>query len=188
MNEFTKDLPEEQYKYRDAEIPADDVQRIKLPDDQPEIFEETQMMDHPWIWVVLGVMTVVTLVPLILTLQSLWAFLIPSAFLVLVLSMISALKLYTRIDDDGIHYRMMPFHLKEKTIPWEEIDSVRVRKYSPILEYGGYGIRMGRNGMAYNVRGNQGIQIVKKNGRRILLGTQKSDDVIKLLEGRPLIV
>ena len=188
MTEFTKDLPEEKYKPVEDEIIGEDVRRVKLPEDNPDIFEETQRMDQAWIWILLGIATLATIIPLVLTSQPLWIFFIISVVMVMALSMISAMKLYTRIDDVGVHFRMMPFHLKEKTIAWEDIDSIRVRQYSPIGEYGGYGIRIGGNGSAYNIRGNQGIQIVKKNGKRILIGTQKNADAIRQLERRPLIV
>jgi hypothetical protein len=105
------------------------------------------------------------------------------------MTMLWSLKLYTRIDAEGVHFRMTPFHFKEQVIYWDEIDQIHVRKYSPILEYGGWGIRVGlRNGRAYNVRGNYGIQIVKKNGKRLLLGTQKPDEAARHLANHPLLV
>ncbi len=34
------------------------------------------------------------------------------------------------------------------------------RKYRPIREYGGWGIRYGWNGRAYSTSGNEGVQLV----------------------------
>ena len=68
------------------------------------------------------------------------------------------------------------------------MDQVHVRTYSPVIEYGGWGMRYGRNGTAFNVRGNVGIQIVKKDGKRILIGTQLEKDAMKALENRPVMV
>jgi hypothetical protein len=104
------------------------------------------------------------------------------------MAILGALNLYTRIDAEGVHFRMKPFHLREQTIAWEEIDQIHVRKYSPIMEYGGWGIRYGRNGKAFNVRGDYGIQIVKKNGKRVLIGTQRPDEVARHLSTHPLLV
>ena len=104
------------------------------------------------------------------------------------MALLSSLKLYTRIDAMGVHFRMKPFHFKEQTIPWEDIDQIHVRKYSPILEYGGWGMRYGRNGKAFNVRGNYGIQIVKKNGKKVLIGTQRPEDAARQLSVHPLLV
>jgi hypothetical protein len=83
---------------------------------------------------------------------------------------------------------MNVIHWNEHTIPWSDIDQIYVREYSPLAEYGGWGIRYSRNGRAYNVRGNKGIQISKKNGKRILLGTQHPDEVAIALRKHPLLV
>ena len=99
--------------------------------------------------------------------------------------------LETRIDEIGIAYKFFPFHSKARIIPWAGLEECSVRKYSPILEYGGWGYRgvlksqlfgFGKNGRAYNVRGNIGIQMILKDGSKILLGTQKmqqAKDVIR---------
>ena len=108
--------------------------------------------------------------------------------MVMTMAMLASFKLYSSIDSTAVYYRMKKLHLKEQKIPWEEIDQIFVRKYSPIMEYCGWGIRFGRNGRAYNVKGNYGIQIVKKNGKRILLGTQHPDEASIHLSQHPLLV
>jgi len=83
-------------------------------------------------------------------------------------------KLYIEIDEKGIHYRFFPFHRTLKVIPWNEIDNCYTRTYRPISEYGGWGYKFGMGGgKAFNVKGNQGIQLKLKDGTKILLGTQK---------------
>jgi hypothetical protein len=58
------------------------------------------------------------------------------------------------------------------------VASIEVRKYSPIKEYGGWGFRYGfKNGKAYNISGNMGLQLILKNGDRILIGTQKPEEL-----------
>ena len=85
----------------------------------------------------------------------------------------ATIKLESKIDDVGISYRMTPFELKYKTIKWEDLESVEVRTYSPIKEFGGWGWRIGSNGSARNIKGNKGIQTIKRNGKKLLIGTQK---------------
>ena len=86
-------------------------------------------------------------------------------------------RLETAIDETGVHYRFYPFFRIEKTIPWNRISEAYVRAYSPIGEYGGWGLRIGilGKGQAFNVAGNQGFQLVYDGGRRLLLGTQKPE-------------
>jgi hypothetical protein len=82
--------------------------------------------------------------------------------------------LETTIDESGIAYRFFPFQLLPKKIYWKEMSECHTRTYKPILEYGGWGYRMSfGKGKALNVKGNKGIQIVYKNGKRLLLGTQQ---------------
>jgi hypothetical protein len=61
---------------------------------------------------------------------------------------------------------------------------MEVITYRPIIDYGGWGVRFGRKGMAYNVSGNIGLLISRKNGKTILIGTQKPDEMKEKLEGK----
>lgn len=104
-------------------------------------------------------------------------------FLVVISSIIFIFNLKTRIDEHGIYYKFFPFHFSLKKIQWKNIHKVYVRKYSPIMEYGGWGIRLtfNKKGKAFNVSGNIGIQIELKNGKKILIGTQKEKEVKLIL-------
>lgn len=101
--------------------------------------------------------------------------LIPLAILIL----FRLMKLTTTLDASGIRVQFQPF--VHKFFAWEEIDQVYVRKYNSLLEFGGWGIRFGRNGTAYNVAGNQGLQVILKNGKRFLIGTQDVDHLRRVL-------
>src|SRR5688572_12168391 len=137
----------------DPDLHHDPDHRLKLPDDE-KIFVEEQPFDQTWIWAMLGLETLAILLPLILTGQPWWVILIGAGVMLMTLVLMSSLKLATRIDDEGIHYRMSPFHWGEKLIPWNDVERVYVREYNSMLEYGGWGMRYGRNGKAFNVRGN----------------------------------
>jgi len=108
--------------------------------------------------------------------------LILSTFLpLLIVAFIFALQLRTKIDKNGIVYQFWPVHRKEQIIKWEEVSCAYVRKYSPILEYGGWGFRHGRKGKALNTSGNMGLQIEFLNGKKLLIGTQKPDELERVL-------
>ena len=113
-----------------------------------------------------------------------WIVLGSSIFTIALLgAMVFLLKLETKIDEQGIHFRFWPFKLKR--LPWTDIQKCYVRKYSPIIEYGGWGYRsqfFSKKGSALNVKGNIGIQIVFKSGKQLLIGTQKEEDAKKVLE------
>lgn len=90
--------------------------------------------------------------------------------------------LKTAIGPDGISVRFIPFHRNHRFYTWDQLQSCETRTYNPILEYGGWGVRFGPNGTAYNVRGKTGIQLVLKNGRKILIGTQDPSNAQKFID------
>ena len=102
-------------------------------------------------------------------------------FLGVVLWVYFSLKLEVWIDQDGIHYRFFPLIFKNKIISKQEIQRFEIRKYSPIFDYGGWGIRRGigrKWGKAFNVSGNIGLQLYLTNGKKVLFGTQRSQAIV----------
>jgi len=176
------------YPFDDSIFQPRTTTSVELPGDAMPVFEETQHFSQIWLWVLMGIELVIILIAFITSGQPLWTAAMGLGAVTLTMALLSSLKLYTRIDADGVHFRMTPFHFREQKIPWEDIDQIHVRKYSPIMEFGGWGIRMGINKKAYNVRGNDGIQIVKKNGRRVLIGTQRPEEAARQLSSHPLLV
>lgn len=95
--------------------------------------------------------------------------------------LLGSLKLVTRIGKEGISVRYAPFQRSFTQWRWKDIDHVFIRKYNPLLEYGGWGMRWSRNGRAYNVSGNMGIQIVFRDGTRFLIGTNCPEEAQAVL-------
>ncbi len=106
-------------------------------------------------------------------------------FFMLLLSLLFfIMKLETRISDRGIDVRFFPIQLKFRHYRWEDLDQVYLREYSPLSEFGGWGIRysfLGK-GRALNVSGKTGLQLVFKDGGKLLIGTQKAFEIEQLLE------
>jgi len=92
-----------------------------------------------------------------------------------ILWLIARARLHIEVHGDGLYLRFAPFHRRWRRIGWDQITRAEARTYRPILEYGGWGIRMGRHGWAYNVRGNRGLQLELAGGRRILIGSQQAE-------------
>jgi len=90
-------------------------------------------------------------------------------------------NLTTVIDKRGIGYRFFPFHFKFHRIDWEMIEKFDVITYKPIREYGGWGIRLGKAGTAYNVSGDKGLKLKLNSGKNILIGTQKQTELTDFL-------
>jgi hypothetical protein len=57
------------------------------------------------------------------------------------------------------------------------VKSHEVITYSPLRDYGGWGIRYGSKGKAYNVSGNRGVRLELSNGKRLLFGSQRPEEL-----------
>ena len=90
-------------------------------------------------------------------------------------------KLITEVRHDGIYIQYVPFHRTHRQIAFTEINEYRASTYKPILEYGGWGIREGRHGTAYNMSGNKGVQLVLNNNRRILIGSRRPEELYQAI-------
>lgn len=86
------------------------------------------------------------------------------------------MNLTTEVRPDGIYYRFLPFHLRFRRIAFDDIAEYEVRSYSAIKDYGGWGIRYGRKGRAYNVSGNRGLWLKTFDGGSILFGSQHPEE------------
>lgn len=94
---------------------------------------------------------------------------------IIFLFLFSFLELRTRVTQSAIYVMFFPFHTKWLRFPIEEVASFSNVKYNPITEYGGWGIRFGVNGKAYNVSGILGIRLVFKNDKKLLIGSRVPD-------------
>jgi len=156
-------------------------------------FNERQRFNQPWLWILIIAVTLLSIGATIITylesstddqkFESAIGLLIIVVVMVAAIVMLVNLELETKIDNEGIHYRFKPFVWNWQVIKPGDLSSTKVVTYNPILDYGGWGYRIGffGKGKALNVRGNKGIQILKKNGNKLMLGTQKPDEVQAIL-------
>lgn len=97
--------------------------------------------------------------------------------ILLMLALFWAMNLKTVISKDGVFVKFFPFHVKYNFYSWDTISKAYVREYSPLGEFGGWGVRFGRNCKAYNVKGQKGLQLEFSNNKKLLIGTQKADEL-----------
>jgi hypothetical protein len=151
-------------------------------------YREVQRFRQPWLWlVVAGIfgITVLSVVQQIImnrpfgqntapdTVITIIAVVFGLAFPVLFL----VSNLTVEVRSDGLYYRFFPFHWSFHRVPAETLAKFEVRTYKPIREYGGWGIRYGHGSKAYNVSGNRGVMLELSDGQKLLIGSQKPDDL-----------
>jgi hypothetical protein len=158
-----------------------------------KIFKEEQRFKQTWLKVLLAISIVV---PVIVVTKEYLAenskittneFVLTLIGIAVSIAFIFFFKLKTRIDEKGIYYQFAPFHFKFKIVEWSEIKKVNVRTYDPIGEYGGWGLKGGfpwdkEKGKCVNISGDIGIQIEFKNGKKLLIGTQKKEEAKNVLK------
>jgi len=92
------------------------------------------------------------------------------------------MKLKTSIDKNGIQISFFPF--MKKRVGWNEIKSTKVVNCGLV---GGWGIRLWtKYGTVYNMKGNKGLTIELKNGKKFLIGTQKETELNNVVDKMPV--
>jgi hypothetical protein len=153
---------------------------MKPPSQSPQVlFHEVQQFRQPWIWALLLLISAAMFV-MIITSRSIWLALLVLMLDAALVGFMYSLKLTTEVSLNGIFIRFFPMF--RQTIPLSQIGSHYVRVYRPLLEYGGWGVRYGWKGKAYNVQGNRGVQLELAQGNRLLIGTQRAEELAQAIE------
>jgi hypothetical protein len=90
------------------------------------------------------------------------------------------LRLITEVREQGLYIRFYP--LRSKIIPYSMITSCEARTYKPLSEYGGWGIKYGPAGWAYNISGDRGAQLLLADDKRILIGSQRAEELANAIQ------
>ncbi len=149
------------------------------------LFSEEQTFRQTWVWALVSGMAVVLAVAFYLVLskpihQGQMAPAVLGLGFGVVMEVATAIFLYVLkltvwLDNEHLHVRFYP--LVKRDIPLTDIVHWEARTYRPIMEFGGWGVRYGLKGMAYNVSGNRGVQLVFHTGKRLLIGSQQADEL-----------
>ena len=103
--------------------------------------------------------------------------------------------LETQITNNEIRIKFFPFRRSFKSYKWEDIATASIQKINP-LKYGGWGIKLNPrfkikiglggfkavNHILYNISGRYVLQLELKNGKKVLIGTQKAKDLEVVLD------
>ena len=162
------------------------------------IFYEQQRFSQSWAILILVLVDVLFIFSMVRSWSdnnstSNTILIITAALIMLLTAGFFFVRFDTVINNEGVYIKLFPFSLKYKCIPWDTVSKSYVRKYKPLWEYGGWGIRQrwqirGRRSIAYSVSGNKGLQLELTNGRRILIGTHKPlelEEVLRKLNKNP---
>lgn len=140
-------------------------------------FREVQRFRQPWIWILLGLVLVHSFVYVGLD-HGNW---IPTSFIAAGIVLLWMFRLTTEVDERELRVRFAPF--VNKRIPHSDIKSAEAIEYHPLKQYGGWGIRRGKEGWAYTTSGNEGVKVVTKD-RSFLVGSMRAAELAEALRNR----
>ena len=158
----------------------------------PSLFHEEQRPRQWWIWVVVlavAGMTWWTFVRQIILGEPVGEEPLPTwaawaLFLIIGVGMplvTLSLRLVLDVTAEQVTIRFAP--ITRRVIPIAEIEAAEARTYDPIKEYGGWGIKgWSRRNMAYNMSGNRGVELTLRDGRQVMLGSQRADELARAVE------
>lgn len=158
----------------------------------PVLYRETQRFRQWWIW---ALVLLVSLLSLYGAVQQLilgipfgnnpapdgWMIVITIIFGIGLPILIYMTNLTTEIRSDGLYVRFFPMRLSFIRITTQEMKGFELCTYRPLGDYGGWGIRYGKKGKAYNVSGNRGVQLELTNGKHLLIGSQRPEELVQTL-------
>jgi hypothetical protein len=159
----------------------------------PVIFREVQRFSQVWIWALVLLVAGIAwfgFIRQIIFKQQFGNNPAPDSVMIIIWILFGmglpaffhSLKLITEVRENGLYIKFFLLHRRFQKFDFHNLNSYEVTTYSPLKEYGGWGIRYGTKGKAYNVKGNKGLLLNLKNGSNTLIGSQKPELLFEALE------
>ena len=85
------------------------------------------------------------------------------------------LRLEVEVRDDGVHVAFRP--LSRRVFSFSDIRQCTARKYQPLRNYGGWGLRSTFRSHASPVRGDSGVWFEFHGQKPVLVGSQRAEEL-----------
>ncbi len=106
--------------------------------------------------------------------------------LVLIASLVPAIFMYgglqVKVTREEITVGFGILNSKVLKLKTDEIADIELMEFSPIADFGGYGIRFGKGMTAYFMRGTRGVKVNTLNGKHYLLGSDKPEELYAVVQ------
>lgn len=153
-------------------------------------FKETQQLKLWWLYILLGLETIVVGSILFLDKGGITFIELKDSYFAPVLALllpyvivylITKNSLTLKVDQFGITYRYWPF-TKQRTLYWINMNKIYLRKYNALGEYGGWGVKhrlwFKFNDKAYIFNDHSiGLQLELINHKKLLFSTAKPEEL-----------
>jgi hypothetical protein len=158
------------------------------------VYHEEQHFKQPWLWMLVLIPAALAWWPLIQQIiggKPVGQHPAPDWLVVVLWLLIGiglpvlfgVMALFIDVTADSVLIRYRPFF--SRVIPLTDVAQVEARTYDAIKEYGGWGVKgWSKEKMVYNVSGNRGAELTLKDGRRLMLGSQRADELAAGIESQ----
>jgi hypothetical protein len=146
----------------------------KLKGQQNFIYWQAQ--NPLWMNVVTIVVPLIMIIVAVVMFESQWWF----SLLYLVLAVAFALLnggMRAVVTRENIKVRLGLVGWRVLKIQNSEIIAVEIMEFSPLKDFGGYGIRFGKGMFAFYLKGTRGVKITLKNGMKYLIGSDHPEQM-----------
>ena len=106
-----------------------------------------------------------------------WAYAIVGLALLLCVA-IGSLRMKTTVTPEGV---TVSYGFLSTRVALSDIARAQAVVYRPVRDYGGWGIRGFGNRRAWNARGDRGVLLVRRDGSTLLIGSQRSRELLSAL-------
>jgi hypothetical protein len=83
---------------------------------------------------------------------------------------------------DALVVRWGIFGIRVLKLETSEISEAEIHDFSPLKDFGGYGIRFNREMRAYYLRGSRGVKITAIDGKKYLIGSDQPENLLSVID------
>lgn len=143
-------------------------------------FHEEQHFHGAILAVLIAALVVVAIVSVVELVAGrpaqLWLVVIGPLVVGVVAVLLSLSHLDVDVTDEGVTIAFR-YVWPARRIAFSEVVGLEVRRYDPLLEYGGWGVRLGPKGWGYMTSGDEGVQLRQRKGLPILIGSTRPQEL-----------
>ncbi len=94
----------------------------------------------------------------------------------------SVTKLTVQVDSEKISIRFYPMVKREVLL--SDINSFEIKEFNPIIDFGGWGLRYSIRWKTtgYILKGKVGVHIHLKNGKNLLISSERANELFRVLK------
>lgn len=147
-------------------------------------FHESQSLRNNYVYLLAGIPIAILLTVLFTTSMERWTYFILSFAILIscaVIFMVFSIRLNIDEMKNGIKVSVNYFFRQKIDLNWDEIDSITIKKISPIKNFGGWGVRYTLKTTGFIFSGRNAVFIKTKNGRSYAFTIVRTNEFYTML-------